>query len=227
MSIATMEPTATIEELRKELHDMEARARGLREEADRLDRRARGLRVTIAKAEHGQSHRPATPTSEAKLRDYAMNADVFSEAEALEHLGIPKAKFRSLADRLVSEGKLVAVGAVSNRSYAWIRPDHDATAPAKRAFPDAAAAFPMRSRQRGDSVSGTGKRKKATGNRNVRQLTGQLEKQGAEVSKLGNGHVRVTNPDTGEAITMSATPRKPGMSKSKSQARNKLGYKAA
>jgi hypothetical protein len=221
----TMTAPATVEQLRERVREYEAQAKELREQADRLEARARKTRVEAARLENGRPlPAPTTPTSEIKLRDFAMNNDVFSEAVAIDHLGMPKAKFRTLADRLVAEGKLAAIGAVSNRSYAWIRPDHDASAPAKRAFPEAASALPPR--RRGDSVTGTGKRKKATGDRNVRQLTGQLEKQGATVEKMGNGHLRIRNED-GDVITMSATPRKGGLSKTKSQARNRLGYKAA
>lgn len=219
---AMMTPVAeaTIDELRDRLRSCEVDATRLRAQLDEREREARGLRVTIAKRENGTTVQ-TPPAPEVLLRDYAMKTDVFNEQEAIEHTGLTKGRLRPLIERLIGEGKMLRIGTGPKARCAWVKPDSDASAPERRAFADAAPALP---RRRGDSVAGTGKGKKVTGNRNVRALTRSLEQQGAQVTKMGNGHIQIRTE--ADVITMSATPRSQGLSRTKSQARNRLGLQA-
>lgn len=206
--------TTEVRGLRGRIDEAEAEAKRHEEQAEALHREARRLRVQAAKLEAQAQAEAALPPLRSRLRDFAMQADTFTEDEATTRLNAAPVEVRSLLEELAAAGTLARIRRGRQWVYAWLAPDGDCSPRPRQAAPETVVA--MGERRRG-TVAGVGRGKKLSSRRHVQDLVDVAEKQGATAEKQGDGHIRITKD--GKSTTMASTPRSSSTDKIKKDLR--------
>lgn len=200
-----------------QIEELIAAATALDEEADELAALARAKRVEASEMRiQIERHKNALDLAQrtrpdVAFRRFAQSVSTFGIDDVMEHLNTTRTRAQGLIDAAMEAGALARSKHGKKYIYAFLAPEADSSARPRHRTPESELAGRQTS---GTAVAGSG-RSRMSGRKDVDRLARAARKGGAEVTKAGNGHIKMVKD--GEIVRMASTPRGSGMGKTKKE----------